>query len=288
MSKDSIKRVTDLFVEGREVVIQDSETDPVLLWVNKLNSFEREEAQRDGQAARSRVILAVKESGSPEWLQHEAQLASLSDDDLRSQIVATQENDIFLAAHDSMRQDKEWADRMEAMGRIPSDAPAEELEAVTKLNAEYATELSNRMELRRESALAELRGLDTGSLREKYSESWLSTRSFTAFQREFAKTQLYFAVRDCNARKVSSAWDHSPCDGHQVRLLSSPTDVRSLPDGLLERLMTVAREVQIATNDARFSDALPSSSGSSAQPSEPEASTPSIPEALSPELVTTS
>ena len=287
-SNPALKRVTDLFVEGAEVILKDDPADPVLLWVNKLNSFEREEANRDGHAARSLTILAVKDSTKPEWAQHQSALAQMSEDDLREQIVASQENEFFVAAFESIRQDPEWRDRVEAMNRARSDMRDDESEALAALNVEYTTELTNRVALRKENAMLELRGLDLQSLKDKYSEAWLDTRAYSSFQREYNKTQLYFSVRDCSATAQDWGWDHSKCNGHTQRLLTSREEVVTLPDGLLTKLQDAAQKVQVSVSDARFSDALASSSGSSAQPSELEESTPSIPVEMSPELAPTS
>lgn len=288
MGLQELQQVTDLFVEGKECVLA---TDPLkMLWVNKLNPFEREEAQRDGQAARARVILSMKDLESPEYLIFSGSLTEMLPEDMRDALADSKANEFFLAAVDSIRSDPEWRDRMEARTRITPDMPEEEKAAVAKVDIDYGEELQKRLDMRRASYLAELAGeYDDARLRELYREAWLENRSFSAYQREFGKTQLFFGVRVCQGtRSDLGGYDHSACEGHRKRALDHRDEVAMLPDGLLTKLNETAQDLMMSGRNARFSGALASSSGSSAQPSEPEGSTPSTPEATSRELVTTS
>lgn len=283
------KRVTDLFIEGQEVVLREGE-DPVLLWVNKLNSFEMEEARRDGIAARSRLVLALREIGSPDYDSFEAALAEMDPASLVEELVAEQGRDLFIKAVEDIRRDPDWKERLEASERRSEEMTDAEREVLTRIDAEYTTELQARINELRAQARRDLDPFSTDNLKEKYREAWLDSRGMSAFTREFQKTQLYFSVRTCKAstRSEMGAWDHGDCDGHRQRALDSREEVTQLPPGLLDRLLTAVRALTIERSDARFSDALASSSESSAQPSAEEVSTPSTPVATSPELVTTS
>jgi hypothetical protein len=285
-----LKRVTDLFVEGDEVVLREG-PEPVLLWVNKLNPFEQEEARRDGAAARARVILALKEIASPESAIFEANVLELGPVKLKEAIVNAKSSDHFLRAVDAIRSDPEWSERVEASMRRSDDMPEEEKAAVDLIDADYAVELSKRVNDLRDEAMRDLDGFDIDALRGEYRQVWLEGRGLAAFSREFQKSQLFYAVRICRATSknpLGDEWDHTPCEGHRTRLLGEREDVTKLPDGLLERLRTAVSSISVERRDARFSDALASSSESSAQPSEEGPSTLSTPVETSPELATTS
>lgn len=285
-----LKRVTDLFVEGEEVVLRDG-PEPVLLWVNKLNSFATEEARRDGMAARSRYILSLKEIGTPEWTNLQAMVAEMGEAGLKKELVALQDNDFFLKAAESIRLDADWAERLAVVERESSDMTPEERALVEKINVDYVAEMETRIAALKETATRDLASMDVDSLRESYHEKWLERRAMESFSREYQKTQVYFSVRTCQATtKVAdtSAWDHSRCEGHQQRALDDREEVPQLPDGLFQRLLAAVQRVTMGRSDARFSDVLASSSASSAQPSEVAESTPSTPAETSPELATTS
>jgi hypothetical protein len=80
---DRLRRVTDLFVEGRTLYLgNDDENKPVLVWVNKLNSFEVEESRRDAVSARGLRLLELEKEESPERMAMWARASRWSDDDL--------------------------------------------------------------------------------------------------------------------------------------------------------------------------------------------------------------
>lgn len=290
MGLADLKRVTDLFVEGTEVPFDEHADPPVLMWVNKMNSFQREECQRDGLAARSRMVIATKESGSVDYLRFEAALSELDDEGLRTSVVDQDNNSRFLDAMDELKADPDWKERLEAATRITPDMDETERQVVIKLNEEYADELQKRIDARRETRRFELMGLDTQSLREKYRTSWLESHGSVAFQREYTKTHLYYALRPCAGTKaVAGGWDHSQCDNHMQRALDDREEVAALPPTVFDRLIAAAREVEVPGREARFLGAPLSSSERSVQPNAEAAGfTPSTPEVTSPVPVPTS
>jgi hypothetical protein len=290
MGLADLKRITDLFVEGTELVLKDDPSDPVLLWINKLNSFEVEEARRDGGAGRSRLMLALQEESSPDRILFDGEVKTFDEAKLREALLNVTANDRFVAAVEQVRNDADWAERLDIIHRVE---PAEEIsdeekEILNKINKQYLDEVQARMDLKRQQEEADLRGLDLVSLRDKFTESWREQRGMNAFTREYNKSQLFFATRVCSAktRTAVGGWDHSGCD-HRQRAMNSRNEVAQLPDGLLQQLVTTHESVQIGRNDARFSAALASSSESSAQPNVEVESTPSTPQETSPEPATT-
>lgn len=288
MGLADLKRVTDLFVEGMEVPFDVNADPPVLLWVNKLNSFQREEAQRDGLAARSRMVIATRENGSVDYLRFEASLSELDEDGVLTALIDQGNNERFLEAMDELRTDPDWKERLEATTRITPSMGEAEREVVVKLNEEYADELQKRIDTRREAKRLDLQGLDFKSLTEKYRVGWLEGHGSVAFQREYTKTQVYYALRTCQGTRAEVGWDHTECGNHAQRALDDREEVAGLPSSVLDRLMTAVREVEVPGREARFLGAPPSSSERSVQPSaEAEEFTPSIPVVTSPEPVPT-
>lgn len=283
MGLADLKRVTDLFTEGAEIVFDDGEAEghePVLLWANKLNAFEAEDARRDGLAARSRVILALKDIGTPEYADYQARSAELSKDELIKTLISEKQNEYLIAAVEELRRDPEWAERVEAMGRISGDMEADERVALEKINGDYAAEMTARMDAKRAQDVVDFGLLRMEELTEKDETGYADRRGFGAFQREYGKSQLFYSIRMCMAaakHPVTGKWDHTPCAGHRARALDSRDEVTQLDPELLQRLQDAVRDVSIDRRDARFSDALASSSAPSAQPSEVEESTASTP-----------
>lgn len=289
MGLADLKRVTDLFIEGTEVVFPVPDGEPVLLWVNKLNPFQVEECQRDGRAARSRVVLAIKDKGTAEYLTFEATMSEMDQVALVEAVLDQRNNTRFLDAVDDMRRDKEWIERIEAAGRLTSDMSDAEREQVVKINEEYADELQKCIDARRDSERLEMIAMDRASMEEEYRKGWLEGNGYNAFQREYTKTNLFYSVRLCQGvRTPVGSWDHTACNGHQQRALDDREESTQLPSGMVTALVEACREVEVPNRDARFSDAPPSSSESSVQQNEPEESTPSTQEVIRPEPVTIS
>lgn len=293
MGLAELKRVTDLFVEGVEVVFDEgSDTDPpVLLWANKLNSFEAEEARRDGLAARGRLILALKEIGTPEYEIFQSTLAAMNQEQVVEAITGVTSQDRMLKVVDELRRDAVWGPKVESAMRLSTDMTEEEKAGLTKINLDYAQELSDRLEAARKQAEMDYRNTSPTELREQYTERYLEMRGLTVFNREHLKSQVYFGIRLCQATRrhpVTGRWDHADCEGHRVRAFDHPDEVSKVDAPLFEKLSEAVRTVSIERSEARFSDALASSSASLVPSSEAADSTASTQEETSPELVTTS
>lgn len=287
-----VRRVTDLFVEGKEVVLRGPEDPegPVVLWVNKLNPFERQEAIRDGQAARSRLILALKEVGSDEQVIFDADLARMSRAAIQDALLGLRAQDFLLGAVRDLRADPEWRERLLIVDRGGQDLPEEgtpEREYQDKVHQEYVEEVRSRATKARDEAESDLRALTDEQVAEKYRDEYLSLKGGEALEREFAKTQLYFAVRRCSATHDNGRWQHTDCD-HTQRWLTDRSQVKSLPGGLIDLLNQAIRDLTLDHSDARFSAGQTTSSAPSRLPETVEESAPSTPEATSAEPVGTS
>lgn len=55
-SRSKYRRLPDLYTVGTELVLKDG----TVLWMQVLNPFEQDEAKLDAQAARARLVLALK------------------------------------------------------------------------------------------------------------------------------------------------------------------------------------------------------------------------------------
>lgn len=284
----ALRRITDLFDEGKELVLR--EDPPVLVWVNKLNSFEQDEVRTDGAVARARLILAMKEIGTPEKALYEAELGDLKVDVLRDALLGTRQTEWFMEATQEMRVDEEWAEKVAMVERQDEldEMTKEEAELTVKLNQEYLDELNRRVAEFRAEEVRALESLDEGSLREKHREAWLDQQGMSAFSKAYQKTQVYFALRLCNASKKNEhgAWDHSPCD-HTQRACDTRADVTRIPTELTEKVITSLRLQSMPSVDARFLAGAASSSVSSQRPSAEEDSAVSIPAVTSVEAAMT-
>lgn len=295
---DRLRRVTDLFVEGTEMYLgDDDQGSPVVIWMNKLNSFEVEEARRDAVAARGLRVLELEKEDNPERQAMLLEVNRWKDDRLRQARVDQVTDELYMNAINDLEADEDWSEKIAILRRLPQLLKDENAAKDDKrwgqfdeLNQEYLVTLQERLEKLQGQKKREFEDLDRETLVDDFMESWRSRLSLDEFMQEKRRTELFFALRDCKASRVKfdggERWDHSECD-HTVRLMESRGQVGSLPEGVIERAMDVMDGVTVPQREAGNSDAPASSSASSEQPSEEAASIPSIREETPPVAPTT-
>lgn len=278
-----LKRVTDLFVEGVEVVVVDDAEDPLLLWMAKLNSFEQEECRRDGATARSRYVLALSDEASPEGMAFESRLKEQSREDIIEELLSLERGDVINVVVENVRSDPAWSEKVEIITRSVQDLPDDERAVVDRLQEEYTAEVTARVEAELAQKRADL-SRDT-DLEEQFRKKWRERRASDRFVSEYTASQVFYGLRRCDAKKDGTRWNHAECS-HE-RALASIAEVKQLPGGMFERCRQALGELAMGRGDARFLGGQPSSSESSQLPEQPAASQPSSQEATQPEPVGT-
>lgn len=267
MSKSKLKRLTDLFCEGEILVVPDRDGHEVPLWVNKLTSFEMEQANHEGRIARARTMMAIREVGTPEAQLFEQTLGDLTDRDVIDALVGDKGNEFVVKAIQDMRSEEDWKERLEVLewstdqvaGKSDDDP---DVRLIRKVMDEYEAEITARVDRASADLKLELSELGGDQLRERYRDSYIEQRGLNAFSVEKEKNQIFFALRECDATRQGENWQHAACD-HTGRWLDEPAEVEQLPAGLLDRVRTAYQALSVAPDTARFSDALASSSASS-------------------------
>lgn len=289
---DRLRRVTDLFVEGAEAFLGlDDDGVPVVIWVNKLNSFEVEEARQDGIVARGMALMQLSKEDNSERAALIGAMIEWSDDEVISGLVDQKSEHLYIDVLNDMEADEDWKERLTILRRLPEllrDADAATDDPRRTQLYDLQTEYLEEMRVRREKAEAEARrefdGMTREELEKAYFDNWSNRNSLDEFMAARRVTELFFAMRDCRATQESERdldghirWNHSTCD-HSKRLLNERSQVKSLPEGVLAKVSQVIEDITVNGRDSGNSDAPQSSSGSAGQQSEPEASSPSSPE----------
>lgn len=282
-SRAKYRRVTDLYVTGKELVLKDGS----VLWMQVLNPFEADEARHDAQTTRARLVLALKEHGSEELTKVEGQLASRDRADIVAYIADLRAGERWLKIMDDIRNDPDWQERLdiverhdELMARPPEDA---ERKLYDQINADYVAEVNARLSDERAFETKRLDDLSYDELRDEYKQLWIDQRGGDVAYAEYQLTEWWYAARACDGvQRDDGTWDHSACDGHQLRVWESKAEVRALPKELQDALAHCMGELNMTVRQAKNSDRPGSFFESSPRPNEQEASTASTPtEALS-------
>lgn len=286
-----LKRVTDLFVEGTEVYLgDDDEGKPVLIWVNKLNSFEIEEARRDGVARRGERMAELAKEDNPERAGLEAEIALWTDEGLRRAWVGQKIDEVYLEVLDDLETDPEWRERVERIRRLPQlldddNVPEDDPRRIELENEQTAwlTAISEGQAKKQKDLLAEAEQQERADLERDYIEKWRQRHSLDEFMQERRTTELFIAMRECvgtfsgHGSDGRRLWDHTDCN-HQARFLPDRKSLRTLPEPVIERIIDAVDNLRVSQRDAGNSGAPASSSASSGQRNEQaEVSTLSTP-----------
>jgi hypothetical protein len=287
MNLDRLSRITDLFLEGREMDFgTDADGKPIVVWVGKLNSFEEEEARRDGSAARSLRMLALNDD-NPEVREAREELSELVREELIQVIAAQNFDEDYLLAVDDVESDEEWKEKLSAMrmslllpdSEVPEDDPRHK--QAYELNQEYLQAINDAATKRQAERQADCQMKDLDELQDLFVKNWKTRVGLSEFFAEQRVTQLFYSLRDCQAMNEGDGkYDHSRCK--HTRLLSERSQVRSLPEEVLEKGIAMLQEITVDRRTAGNSDVPMSSSESSEQPKQAEESTPSIPKVTRP------
>jgi hypothetical protein len=272
-----LRRVTDLFVRGKEVALPDGS----MLFVRALNSFERAEALSAAQSAKARFTLAL-EDGGEELEKIEALLAELGREvfvERLAQARAMQESGKIVTA---IEADDEWVERLEILRRNDSSDSAtpltpEEVALIAKIGTDFMAEVDRRRSAEMEYQTHALDGAGDHTLIDEYKKLWLEQRGNAIANAEYRLTELWYATRICAAVGAADSGsspttlDHLACAGHAEALFDTRADVREAPDDLVDLLTATLAEVDMGASDPKGSPSPASSSDSSQPPSSPEA-----------------
>lgn len=301
---DLFGRIIDLFAEGTELHLgDDPDGNPVVVWINKLNSFEVEEARRDGITYRGLRMANLSKKDNPERQHLESEIALWTDDELREHWAGQQSEENLLKAFDDLEAEEGWQEKADWLRRAPQlladrqvDDEDETVKEFAKLQAERTRLLGELHQKRHEETLARAQDMTRDELERSFFENWRQRLTLDEYIEEKRVTELWIALRQCSASRVhgpggSVSWDHSTCD-HSQRLLGndkgSRARVRTLPPEVVEKAIEKLDAITLNSRDAGNSDAPRSSSAPSERSSESEAaSTPSSPGATSGDALTT-
>lgn len=285
-----LAKLTDLFEEGVVAPLKTSSGTEVVVWLNKLSPFEMEQSTHEGRVARARIMLAIREIGTPE-----SDLFRLASEDAPLQtiidaLLADKDNERTVKVIHELRADKDWKERLETLewsteqlkGKGESDP---EVQVVAKILDEYQAEIISRTEFLANQLRSELVVQPENKLREQHRDSYAQQQGISAFIREQAKSQIFYSMRICRAdRDDNGRWQHEGCN-HAERWLEDRTEVEQLPESLLDQVKAAYDQMNMDPDIARFLVGPASSSESHGPSSKPEDSKESGQEEISEQQV---
>jgi hypothetical protein len=251
LNRASYRRVPDLYVVGGVLELLDGS----VMWLQIMNPFEREEAQHDAAVVRSRLMLALKDSAdSDEMAQVRSMYIDLGRDGVIAQLLESKKVELFIEVMDDMRTEDDWRERIEILQRNDdiSTLPTEmEQNYLIEMQQAYALEVAKRLESAVMVDSEILEETSEESLYEQYRDWYLEQRGGTLGMGEYRLTEMWYACRACVASKTDGEWDHSGCEGHQIRVFESKDDVKHLPEKLQAVIVARLMELEMTEREAK-------------------------------------
>lgn len=237
----SRRRLTDLYVTGGEVTLNDGENtdDSVTVWLSKISPVEQRDAADKATSARARILL-VKNSPvhSEERLIYEDQLLDLgltSREQWIEFIALSETQEAELSNQERIASEGEWAknDYLEALQKAWNEGLAEKYQEDPE--DEEAKKVYDELYRYTEEVLKATEE-DKITIYEKYAEDTdedlmqqavdkiIEAESDFAWMNEFSRWQLYYAVREPNAKKVRYFIDKQEVDALDNRIVTQLLD----------------------------------------------------------------
>lgn len=277
MKSTRFRRLTELFVLGKELLLPDG----TYLWIQVINSYQRDECLHDAQVARARMTLALKGHGD-ERLKVEARFLEKGAEQMIDDLAQSQAAEKVSDFMDELRDEEEWKERMEVLLRTDAEEAARpltpaETDLLITINSDVLAELRKREEDEAEFLRRKYRGMSDEDMLETYVDLWLEKRGGEIANDEFRLAEMAYAVRVCEAGPADAdgTLDHSNCDGHELQVFTSKAEAREAPDALKLLIQRAIADLNIGGRDPKDSGRPPSSSDSQPTPSAGAESKPS-------------
>jgi hypothetical protein len=278
------RRLSDLYVRGKEVTIDDGTDDAVTIWLQKLNGVDRESCLRRSHAAKARYMSEADQEDSELFQAVFSQIRVMERDDLVGLIVAEDlakyrqrveaersadeetwgKENYLQGLVDAWIGDENEGGLAAIMAQDPEDPDVKRVDAELK---RFEEEVLSLVRVESDRLILDWGDAPEETVWKRATSRLLDLRSTDAFGAEFERQQLFYSVRDP--------------DDHAKRYFGTLTELDDLDDAVRKKLVNEYNELMVSPiegKDLRASQ--PSSNSSDPLPVE-EASADSGPQVVS-------
>jgi hypothetical protein len=258
------RRLEDLYIRGRQVVIDDGTGDPVTVWMQKLNPLEHEKAIRKAGAAKARVLMALRDIDSEEYQEAYSDVVDLGPREaLVEYLIADESAKIRDAKETELSFADEWRDENYLQGLRDAwedpDAPLKDVYATNPDDEEahrvflelkrFADQVAAEVDPEIEALKQDWVDAPEEDIRKKTLERFIELRAGLAWLREFRRAEVYFGTRDS--------------EDHRKYYFASRDQVDGLANEVFFQLSTACQDLMVEPAEGKDSPKTPSSSPSS-------------------------
>jgi hypothetical protein len=262
------RRLEDLYVVGREVVVDDQRGDPVVVWLQKLNPVELNSVMRIANAARARVRSVRSDKNSDEYMSMWLDVLDWEQkEDLVEYLVAESLMRIQERHEAELAAEEEWSkdDYLQGLrdaweGGLKDqhmyDPDDVEVRRVLSELQRFSQAAEERAADDVAAARAELAAQPMSDLQEQALDRVINYKSNAAWLDEFHRGELLYGVRQI--------------DDHKAYYFTKRADLDLLTGEVLSTLYAAYSELSVDVTEGKDSEGTPTSSDSSEPPAEAE------------------
>lgn len=254
------RRLTDLFVVGKSLELDDGSGEPIEIWLSKISPVEQRDAADSATVARAK-ILALKNAdpSDPALAVYREQIEDLGvvDRDTRIEfLIGPKLQEAYLSAEARIASEDPWAkdDYLTSLQKAwteglaekyDEDPEDEEAKRIYDELVKFSEEVNEAVAEAREDLVAGYEGTPDEDIERQALERALDAESDFAWVNEFSRWQVYYSVRE-------------PED-HDKRYFVDRAEVDLLDTQILNRLITEYRELTVDAFEGKDSEETPSS-----------------------------
>jgi hypothetical protein len=211
------RRLTDLYVRGKEVSFDDDSNEPVLVWLQKLNGVDREACLRRANAAKAKLMIEADNEESEIFQAMYAEVRDTPDREGLVGIVVAEEVARHRQRIEAQRSSDEatwgkdnylqglidaWIGDDDNPGLAATQAEQPDDPEVVRVLAEierFENEVTTETRSHIGALLKDWEEVDDETLWRKAAHKLLERRGNEIFNREFDKQQIFHCVREPDA-----------------------------------------------------------------------------------------
>lgn len=259
------RRLTDLYVVGEEVTLDDGAGDPITVFVRKLNPVDHETAIRRSNAARARAAAIKNRQETEEYQEIVGQVDEMDRDGIVSWLLEDERARITPAVEAEHASEEEWSKdnylqglrdvwEDEAKERYHVDKDPDAVHVYEELKR-YDAIVTEDIQARLDAFEDDLNLKGDENLHALMFDKYLQLRVSMAWLNEFRRCELWLSVRETNRK---------------TRYFTSRDEVDDLPFEVFTQLQDAYRNLSVDPLEGKGLRVTDSSLDSSEQPAKPE------------------
>jgi hypothetical protein len=264
------RRLGDLYVLGKELVVNDGQGESVTVWIHKLNDIDRDAVIRRANAVKARHLIDAGNEDSEVFQSAWGQVREYDDRDALVAVVIADEVVKYRRRVEAELGENEetWGKDNYLQGLVDAWFGDEHNEGLTythithpddpevvrvmgELNR-FSQEVTKRVTDEADRLEREWAEVPDDKLWNKAAHRLLERRADEVFTKEFERQQMFYAVRE-------------PED-HKKRYFGTIDEVDDLPDKIRHQIQWAYNEIIVDPHEAKDSPATQASSSSSEPP----------------------